>query len=319
MTAFQTDFSLVDFLEVDLPAMLAGLLAALCCALPGNFLLLRQQSLIGNAITHVVLPGIVLGFILTQSMGTVAMMLGALGAAIIAVVTIEALHKIAKLESGAAMGLVFTTFFALGVFILEKSGTASVHLDVEHALYGSLESTLWLGLNQWSDLLDVKAWRHLPPTLGRLCTVLLFLVALFMAFYKEMKLFSFDPGLAKALGFSTHFLGGLLIVATAVAAVATFDAVGAILPVAMFVCPPASARLLTDRLSRQIFLSLCYASLSALFGYLFAVYLPLLLGWSFSLNAAGMIASCAFFFQLVTLCFAPRYGLMHQAKASVRG
>jgi manganese/zinc/iron transport system permease protein len=141
------------FLQFDLPSLLLGILAALSCAIVGNFLLLRRQSLMGDTISHVVLPGIVGGYLLVGTMSTWAMMGGAGVAALVSVVLIAVVRDLARVESGAAMGLVFTTMFALGVVMLEQSGARAVHLDVEHALYGNLESAVWLEAESWGDLL----------------------------------------------------------------------------------------------------------------------------------------------------------------------
>ncbi|TNF64076.1 MAG: metal ABC transporter permease, partial [Rhodobacteraceae bacterium] len=133
-----------EFVTLSLTPILIGTLAAIACALPGNFLLLRRQALIGDAISHVVLPGIVVAFLLTGSVTTLPMVLGAGGAALVAVVLIEAIRRLGRIEPGAAMGVVFTAMFAGGVLLLEQSDTSNVHLDVEHALYGNLESLIWL-------------------------------------------------------------------------------------------------------------------------------------------------------------------------------
>ena len=98
-----------DFLIIDLPAMLVAVLAAASCGLLGNFLVLRRQALIGDAISHVALPGIVVGFLVAGEIATFPLMLGAMGAAILAAVLIETIRRVGGLESGAAMGVVFTT------------------------------------------------------------------------------------------------------------------------------------------------------------------------------------------------------------------
>ena len=132
-----------EFVQLSLTPILIGILAAVACALPGNFLLLRRQALIGDAISHVVLPGIVAAFLVTGTITAVPMMLGAGAAAIVAVVMIEIVKRLGRVEPGAAMGLVFTTLFAAGVLFLEITDTSSVHIDVQHALLGNLESLIW--------------------------------------------------------------------------------------------------------------------------------------------------------------------------------
>ena len=107
-----------DFVTLSLTPILIGALAAVACALPGNFIVLRRQALIGDAISHVVLPGIVVAFLITGAVATLPMILGAAGAALVAVALIEAVRRLGRIEPGAAMGVVFTAMFAGGVLLL---------------------------------------------------------------------------------------------------------------------------------------------------------------------------------------------------------
>ncbi|MXN65988.1 metal ABC transporter permease [Stappia sp. GBMRC 2046] len=298
------------FLQFDFPSILLGSLAALCCGLLGNFLVLRRQSLMGDAISHVVLPGIVLGFLITGTVDSLPMMLGAGFAALVSVGLIELVRRLGKVEPGAAMGVVFTSMFAAGVLLLEQTGAAGVHLDVEHALYGNLESAIWLEASGWGDLLRPEILAALPVSVLRLVVVNMAVIAFILAFYKELKLVSFDPLFADTLGISSRFVGTLLIVMVAVAAVAAFDAVGSILVIAMFICPAATARLLTDRLSTQLILSGIVAFSSGIVGYVFAAFGPAWIGYDMSVSAAGMIAVVAGIIQVVAMIFAPRYGVI---------
>lgn len=280
-----------EFVQLSLTPLLIGVLAAIACALPGNFLILRRQALIGDAISHVVLPGIVVAFLVTGAISTWPMMLGAAGAAIVSVVMIEAIKRLGRIEPGAAMGVTFTSLFGAGVLLLEQSDTSDVHLDVEHALFGNLESLIWLGADDWGSLVDPVALADLPPELGRMAGVAA-LVALFtLFFWRPLKLSTFDEGFAGTLGIRTGALSFALVVVAAMAAVAAFDAVGSIIVIAMFICPPAAARLMTNRLEAQIFWSVLFATLSAVLGYVFAGYGPLWLGGEHAVSAAGMIAT----------------------------
>ncbi len=298
------------FLQFDLPSILLGSLAALACGLLGNFLVLRKQALMGDAISHVVLPGIVLGFLFSHETGSWAMMIGAGVAAIVAVLLIELIRRIGNVEPGAAMGVVFTTMFAAGVVILEQTGTAGVHLDVEHALYGNLESAIWLDAYTLSDLWNLQALATLPESIKQLFVVNVLVIAFVVLFFKELKISSFDPLLSASLGFSPKWLGLALIVMVAIAAVAAFSAVGSILVIAMFICPAATARMLTDSLKMQLIIS-GIASLSAgLLGYLLAAFGPGMLGYEFSVSAAGMIAVVAGLQQVLAMLFAPHYGVV---------
>ncbi|MEQ5872380.1 metal ABC transporter permease [Sagittula sp. NFXS13] len=280
-----------EFIALSLPPMLIGTLAAMACALPGNFLLLRRQSLIGDAISHTVLPGIVVAFLLTGSLAALPMMLGAAAAALLAVVLIELIRRFGRVEPGAAMGVVFTTMFAAGVLLLEQTDTASVHLDVEHALYGNLESLIWLDGFVPGALTDPQALATLPPELTRMALTLAVIALALWIFWRPLALATFDNGFAQSLGLPVTALSLGLVVCAAMAAVAAFDAVGSIIVIAMFICPPASARLMTNDLKHQIAWSLAFAALSATLGYVLAGYGPLWLGAEASVSAAGMIAT----------------------------
>ncbi len=280
-----------EFVQLSLTPLLIGILGAIACALPGNFLILRRQALIGDAISHVVLPGIVVAFLVTGVISTWPMMIGAAGAAVVSVVLIEAIKRLGRIEPGAAMGVTFTSLFAGGVLLLEQSDTSGVHLDVEHALFGNLESLIWLGADDWSSLIDPVALAELPPELGRMATVAVLVTAFTLVFWRPLKLSTFDEGFASTVGIRTGVLSFALVVVAAIAAVAAFDAVGSIIVIAMFICPPAAARLMTNRLEAQVLWSVLFAALSAILGYVFAGYGPLWFGSEHAVSAAGMIAT----------------------------
>ena len=294
-----------EFVPLSLTPLLIGICAALACALPGNFLVLRKQALIGDAISHVVLPGIVVAFLLTGVVATWPMMLGAGAAALVAVVMIEAIRRLGGVEPGAAMGVVFTAMFAGGVLLLEQSDTSSVHLDVEHALYGNLESLIWLDATGWASLIDPQALAGLPPELPRMVATLLVVGMLLALFWRPLVLSTFDEGFARTLGLPTTTIGLGLVVVSAIAAVAAFDAVGSIIVIAMFICPPAAARMMTNRLGFQILWSAVFAILSATLGYVLAGYGPLWIGASDSVSAAGMIASVSGIILAIAAIFGP--------------
>lgn len=280
-----------EFVMLSLPPLLIGALAAVACALPGNFLLLRRQALIGDAISHVVLPGIVLAFLVTGKVATLPMLIGASVAAVVAVAMIEGIRRLGRIEPGAAMGVTFTAMFAGGVLALERSDTSSVHLDVEHALMGNLESLIWLDATGWGSLADPAALATLPPELFRLAAVTAVIATLIWLFWRPLKISTFDEAFAQQLDIPVRALGLGLVILSALAAVAAFDAVGSIIVIAMFICPPASARLMTNRLEHQVAWSLAFALISAILGYVLAGYGPLWLGARDAVSAAGMIAA----------------------------
>lgn len=282
-----------EFVQLSLPPILIGICAAVACALPGNLLLLRRQALLGDAVAHVVLPGIVAAFLLTGTLAPLATMAGALAAALLSVLLIEGIRRLGRVEPGAAMGTVFTAMFAGGVLLLETTGASGVHIDVEHALMGNLESLIWFDATGWPSLLDAQALAALPPELPRMALVLLAIVVVLALLRRPLVAATFDEGFARGTGQRPTLTGLALVALSAAAAVAAFDAVGAIIVIAMFTCPPATARLLTDRLWTQVWLSALIAALTATAGYVLAGYGPLWLGGQHSVSAAGMIAVVA--------------------------
>lgn len=282
---------MTEFVQLSLTPLLIGTLSAVACAIPGNFLVLRRQALLGDAISHVVLPGIVAAFLVTGRVSTWPMMIGATISAVLAVLLIEGVKRFGRVEPGAAMGVIFTTMFAGGVILLEQTGARSVHLDVEHALYGNLESLVWLDADGWSSLLDPAALGGLPPALPRLFVVVILVVAFHVVFWRALRIATFDEAFAHMIGVPVRSVAFGLIVLVAVTAVAAFDAVGAIIVIAMFVCPPAAARLMTNNLAVQVAWSIAFAVISAIGGFLLAAELPRLFGSEHAVSAAGSIAT----------------------------
>ena len=295
-----------EFVPFTLPPLVIATLAAIACAAPGNFLLLRRQAMLGDAMAHVVLPGIVAAFLLTGSAAPPVMLGGALAAAAFSAGLIELIRRATGADPGAAMGVTFTAMFAAGVLLLEPSGAAAVHLDVEHALYGNLEGLIWIEAAGWSSLTDPAALASLPPELPLLATIAAGILLLLALLWRPLAIATFDEGFAATMGIPTRTLSAALTGLTALAAVAAFSAVGSILTIAMLVCPPATARLLTDSLPRQLALSLLVAALSAILGTLIAGYLPLALGLSFTVSAAGTIAALSGLFLGLAATLSPR-------------
>ena len=306
------ELTVASFLQIDLPAILAALFATTACALLGNFLVLRRQSLMGDAISHSVLPGIVLGFLIAGTRATWPMFAGATLAAALAAVLVELVRRLGRLESGAAMGVVFSVFFATGVLLIEQAAAHSVDLDAECVLYGQLEDILWLAPSGWASLLEPAVWADLPREVTTLAAVTLICAAAVLAFYKELKITSFDPDLATTLGIPALWFNLGLMLLVGMVAVAAFEAVGSILVVAMFICPAAAARLLTDRLSAQIGWSLAIAALCAVGGYVLAAFGPFWLGSEHSLAASGMIAVATGVALALAVLLAPRYGVLRR-------
>ncbi len=272
------------FWSIDFPALLTGTLAAVSCALPGCLLVFRKDALMADAMSHVVLPGLVFAFLLTGTIAAWAMFAGALAACLLAAALIALIRLVTPLEGGAVMGIVFTSFFAGGVLLLETAAGQRVHLDTNHALYGALELSYWDEPGNWAAL---------PHSIKILALTLSLTLAALAAFYKEIRLTCFDFTYAHSAGLRPRMIVSGILALAALNAVAAFEAVGSILVIAMFICPAAAARLWTDKYGLSLFLSAAFGALSAGLGYALAAWFPLRLGFDFALNAGGMIAFCS--------------------------
>ena len=315
--------TLDEFLRIDLMPMLAAVLASASCAALGSFLLLRRLSLMGDAISHSVLPGLVGAFLLLGSRGTFPMMLGAMAAGVATVLLVELIGRHGRVESGAAMGVVFTVLFALGVVMIERAGgpeaegARGVDLDPACVLYGNLEAISWFR-PQDSGWLSRGALLALPRQAVTLAATAAGVGLFIIAFFKELRIASFDPGLATSLGFGAQRMHVLLMSVIAAVVVASFEAVGSILVIAMLVCPPAAARMLTDRLSTQVWLGAAIGAACGIAGYLAAAFGPGLFGATWSLSASGMMAVVAGGFLGLAIVAGPRHGLAARRLSRLR-
>jgi manganese/zinc/iron transport system permease protein len=302
------------FLIQDFPALAAGVLASVACALVGCFLVLRRMSLMGDAISHAVLPGIVLAFLLTDSLAALPVFLGAAAVGVITAALTEVIHRMARVESGASMGVVFTVLFALGVLMLERTGGRSIHLDADCVLYGAMEHVLWLGAPRpgqlFSDLFQAQTWADFPRPIITLGIVCLINVVFVTALFKELRITSFDPGLARAQGISPALMHYLLMTVVAITTVASFEAVGSILVVAMLIVPGLCAHLLTNRLSVMLWLSASVAVVASTAGYATAVRL--------NVSSAGMIGVTLGLALMLVAVFAPRHGWLARTRPRQR-
>ena len=222
--------------------------------IPGTFLLLRGMSMMGDAISHAVLPGIAIGFLISGSRDSVWMFVGAAVAGIVAAVLTQFLHRFGRLDRGASMGVVFTTFFALGLILIVYTAD-HVELDPECVLYGAIELAP-------IDLLSI-AGIEVPRSLPVLVVIGLLNLILMILLYKEFKICSFDPAMARASGINVQLMNQILMIMTAATCVACFEVVGSILVVALLVVPAATARLLSDRLNIVLILAMVIGSIGA--------------------------------------------------------
>ncbi|MFN7395557.1 MAG: metal ABC transporter permease [bacterium] len=280
------------FWRLDFAPLLAAVLAGALCGLLSGVLVLRRSAMLGDAISHAVLPGLVIAFLLTGTRSVGPMLIGAALAGVLAVGMIEALRRLARVEAGAATGVVFSVFFALGVVLINAYADA-IDLDPGCVLYGSLEGLRWPGLNSPSNLLNIETLTNTPRPIATLAATLAVTLVLLAGGFKLLRLWCFDAGLMASLGLRPGLVGCIVIALVAAATVASFEAVGSILVVALLACPGAAARHLTDRFGSHLLLSTLLAVLAAVAGYTLAVWGPGLFGHPHAVSAPGMIAVCS--------------------------
>ncbi len=289
--------------ELDGWIIAAAALSALSCALLGNYLVLRRMSMMGDAISHAVLPGLAVAFLLTGSRESLPMLIGAGVIGVLTAVLTQWICDLGRVEHSASMGVVFTTLFALGLILIVRAADR-VDLDPGCVLYGAVETMTPIG----QDVVRLAGLEVPRPIL--LLAGIFALNSLFVAcFYKELKLSSFDPDLATTLGIPSGVMHYALMTLVAATTVACFESVGSILVIAMLIVPPATAYLLTDRLGRMIALSLLLALLAAVGGHLSAITVPRLWGFE-STTTAPMMAVVAGLFFTLALLLSPRHGIV---------
>jgi manganese/zinc/iron transport system permease protein len=284
--------------QVDGWMVLAGVLCAVACALVGNFLVLRRLSLIGDAISHAVLPGIAGAFLWTGSRSTWVALAGAIVVGIVTVWLTELIRKHGSVEESAAIGVVFTALFALGIMMVSRA--ENVDLDPSCVLYGNLETIILEN--------HPTAIGPVPTVVIELGCICLFNGLLVILFFRQWTLSTFDPTLAQAQGIPVTIFRYVLAAAVAVTCVVSFRAVGNILVVAMLIVPPATAFLCCNRLPAMVASSVVIAAVGAIFGHLSAISLPHLIGFK-SANSAAMIAVSSGLWLLLAIVASPKAGL----------
>lgn len=291
--------------SVDTWIVVVGALCAVACALPGCFLVLRRMSMMGDAISHAVLPGLAIAFIITESRASLPMFLGAAAIGILTAVFTQWISAYGRVDRGASMGIVFTTLFALGLILIVQAAD-HVDLDPQCVLFGAIELT---PLDVVWEVQIFSVWFEVPRAAVVLVLVLTLNIFLLVLFFKEFAISSFDPDLASSLGISSSFFHYLLMAMVAVTTVAAFEAVGSILVIAMLIVPPATAHLLTDRLAVMLWLSSFLAVFSAAVGHGLAVYLPEVLPAA-NLSTSGLIATVTGLLFFAAAFLGPKYGLL---------
>jgi len=278
---------------VALRIILVGSVTNVACALVGCYLVLRRMSLMGDAIAHAVLPGLVLAFVFTGSLNILPLFVGAAVIGLLTTFLTQTLNQYGRVPTDASMGVVFTSLFALGVVLLKRY-VSGIHFDVACVYEGSLSHAAL-------DTIQFAGW-EIPRQLYTVLPVAIVNLSVILLLWKELKVSSFDAELATAMGFSSTALHYLLMALVAVTTVAAFEAVGTILVVAMLIAPPATAQLLCDRLSRMLLVACALGVATAVFGYWCAA--------RWNVAPAGAMAVVAGLLYALAVLFAPQYGVL---------
>jgi manganese/zinc/iron transport system permease protein len=280
--------------SAQIEIQLIASVVAIACAIPGTFLVLRKMAMISDAISHSILPGIVLGFFITHNLNSPLLILLAAFTGIITVVLVEYIQKTGLVKEDTAIGLVFPALFSIGVIMIAKNAN-DVHLDVDAVLLGELAFAPF-------DRLRIDGIDFGPKSLWVIGTILLITITLLIAFFKELKVSTFDKGLAASLGFSPAIIHYGLMSVASVTTVGAFDAVGAILVVALMIAPAATAYLLTTDLKKMLLLAIIFGVFGAISGYWFAHWLDA--------SISGSITTMLGLLFLLVYLFAPNKGLI---------
>ena len=279
-----------------------GALSAIACAVPGAFLVVRRTSMVADAISHAVLPGIAIAFLLSGTRDPLFMFLGAAAAGVFATLASASLARFARIDSGAALGIVFTTMFALGLLLIVQVADR-VDLDPSCVLYGAVE------LAPLDSILI--AGSEIPRAALVLGAVTLLNIALAFIFWKELKLMAFDPALARTLGCRPKLMESIVLGMAAATCVAAFESVGSILVVAMMIIPAAAARLFSDRLAGVIVGAMIVGIVGAVLGHWVATSLaPGLVTGGRDASSAGSIAATLGALLVVCIIISPRRGIV---------
>lgn len=287
---------------VQIEIQLVAAVVAVACAIPGVFLVLRRMALMSDAISHAILLGIVLAFFITEDLASPFLVIAATLTGVLTVSLVELINRTRLVKEDAAIGLVFPLLFSMGVVLISRFA-GDIHLDTDAVLLGELAFVPFNRLTAFGYDLGPKAFYLMS---GILLLTLLFIII----FYKELKLATFDAGLAASLGFAPGLIHYVLMTLVSITAVGAFDAVGSILVVALMIAPPAGAYLLTNRLSHMIVFSAILGIICAISGYWMAHWMDV--------SIAGSMATMTGLAFGVIFLLAPERGIIATVRRRMR-
>tara|TARA_Y100000385_G_scaffold137337_1_gene142708 strand:+ start:1147 stop:2007 length:861 start_codon:yes stop_codon:yes gene_type:complete len=243
----------------DFYIILTACLVAINCAIMGSFLVMRKMVMIGDAISHAVLPGIFFAYIISGSTSSLPILVGAASSGILATIIIEWFTQKARLQSDASIGVSYTLLFAIGIILISKFG-ANADIDQQCVLYGELEYvSLWLE--------PIIGDFHLPRQTIILGVVCIIIVLAVTWGYKGLFITTFDPNFSISTGIAVGFWHYFLMSGVSLTTVVSFESVGAILVIAFLSGPPAIAYLLTGNFKKMLVLACVFGILCSIIGY----------------------------------------------------
>ncbi|MGD7045376.1 metal ABC transporter permease [Jeotgalibacillus proteolyticus] len=271
--------------------LLTGSLVGISCGLVGVLLILRKMAMMADAISHTVLLGIVSAYLISSSLDGGSMLIGAMLAGLLTAWLVQWFES-TGIHSDAAIGVVFTTLFAIGVILISTS-VGNVHLDVNHALMGEISFIPW-------NTVNLPVIGQIPQATLLLMIITIIVIAVIALLYKEWKVTTFDPALAASLGIPVLLMHYVFMTLVSVTTVAAFDAVGAIMVVAMLITPAAAANLWTDKLLTMLIISAVIGAASSCAGYGIAIWL--------NTSISGSMAFATGILFVFSYLFSPRHG-----------
>lgn len=285
-------------MELELEIQLIAVIVAVSCSIPGVFLVLRKMSMMSDAITHTILLGIVLAFFVTLDLNSPFLIFGAALIGILTVYLVEVINRTKLVSEDSAIGLVFPLLFSIAIILISKYA-GSIHLDTDSVLLGEIAYAPLNRLKIFGTDIGSKALY----TMG---IILIINVTLVIVFFKEIKISTFDKGLASALGFLPVAVHYGLMASVSITAVGAFESVGSILVIAFMIGPPITAYILTDNLKIMLVLSGIIGSVNAISGYNFANY--------FDVSISGSMALMTGVSFFIIFVFAPKRGIISISK-----
>ena len=272
----------------DIWILATASLVAAACALVGVFLILRRQALMGDAISHSVLLGIVLAYLITDSRALPIMLGGAVTIGLLTAWLSDTLNRVGKLQNDASIGIVFTLFFAIGV-ILVSLYAGQIDLDQECVLYGEIAfipfDTLHIGGGKNLD----DGFEIGPRAFWAIAVVFIIVLISIIVAFNRLQTVAFHPKLALSLGINIVFWHYFLMTLVSMTTVASFDAVGAILVVALLVIPASSAYLIAKSLKAMLWSAVAYSQASVAIGYTLAYQLDSSISASIAVSAGILL------------------------------